>query len=177
MNTYAQKNHKGAKPHQKHEKIKQAKRSGNFSRSQVVILKPRKVRTIAALPNGYSSIVYRRLNYFYHMGLFYNLMGGMYTLINPPIGIRIGLLPPNHRRIIMGGRPCFYYAGNYFKQVENNYETIEPIVGTVVPDLPEAGVEKISINGDAFFEHNNYLYKPIPTSKGKAFEMVGKIDI
>ncbi len=148
-----------------------------FSRTRVVVIRPRRVRTVTVLPMGYQTIVYRNNNYYYHGGLFYRHVNAAYTLIPPPIGIRIRVLPVGYQRIVMGGHPHFYYQGVYYTQVGEEYETTTPETGTFVASLPEENVDEVTIDGQTYYEYENYLYKSVTASNGSSgYEVVGQLD-
>ncbi|MDR3704706.1 MAG: DUF6515 family protein [Paludibacteraceae bacterium] len=147
-----------------------------FSRNKVVVVKPRRVRTMRVLPRGYSTIAFSGRNYYYRGGLFYGLFGGAYTVIAAPIGIRVRILPVGYRRIFIGGAPYFYYSGVYYRPVDDGYETIEPTSGTIVPELPQDDVDKVTIDGQTYYEYDKILYKPIVTDNGLQYQVAGKLD-
>jgi hypothetical protein len=147
-----------------------------YPRSKVVVVKRRPVRTVTVLPAGYTTIVYRNVNYYHHAGYFYNYNNNQYVYIAPPRGIRINVLPVGYRTVIYGGVTRYYYHGVYYSQVENAYETADPAVGTVVPELPTEDVEEVSIDGKTYYEYDDILYKTIVTKEGNQYEVVGRLD-
>jgi hypothetical protein len=60
-----------------------------YPRNKVVVVHQRRVRTVPVLPEGHATIVFKGRNYYYHGGYYYNYFGNTYTVIAPPIGIRI----------------------------------------------------------------------------------------
>ena len=172
------KHKKEARTHkvQKHNKRVSNVRMLNYPRNRVVVVKKRQYRTIAALPVGHTTISFRGRNYFYDAGFYYNYIGNTYSLIAPPMGIRIKILPPNHHKIFINRVPHFYYMGAYYKQIGDEYEIVEPAVGTVVPELPADDVDEVTIDGLAFYEYDNVLYKSVVTESGVQYEVAGKVN-
>jgi hypothetical protein len=169
------------KHYSKHKKVvvhksKKSAKVYKFSRNKVVIVKQRRGRVIKTLPVGYRTFLFKKRNYYYHGGYYYSYFGDVYTLIAPPIGIRINIIPVGYKKIIMGGVTHYYYMGAYYKEIEHEYEVVEPVVGTVVSELPEDNVEEITIDGKKYYEYDNMLYKAIVVADGLQYEVVGKLD-
>jgi hypothetical protein len=148
----------------------------NFHRKNVVIVRKRQGRTVAVLPNGYATCVYRKNNYYFHDGFFYRNYDNSYHVIAAPIGIKIRALPIGCRQIIMRGQPHFFYRGAFYKSVGNEYEAVAPEVGTVVPEIPDEIAEQIEVEGITYYEIEDYLYKPVETPEGRQYEVAGELD-
>lgn len=103
------KNHKPGRAH--HPKYHKAVKVVRYPRSKVVVIKPRRVHTLAVLPVGYTTIYFKKRDYFHHNGFFYALVGPKYTIVNPPAGLRVKLLPIGHKKIIISGAPHYYLYG------------------------------------------------------------------
>lgn len=148
----------------------------HYSRNKVVVVHPRKVRTVTVLPTGYTTVVYGKKNYYCHGGYYYHYHSGIYRAVPPPFGFRIGFLPIGYRTIYINTVPHYYYGGVYYRQVNNEYEVVEPATGTLVPELPQDDVEEVSIDGQTYFEYDDILYKPVVTKEGVQYEVVGRLD-
>lgn len=159
--------------HHIHPNARKTVRVYKYPRNKVVVVKHRRIHTVSVLPVGHTTIVFKGNKYFHHNGLFYSLAGSHYAVVIPPIGLRVKLLPPGYKKVIIAGNPHFYCMGVYYKQVNDEYETVEPEAGTIVSELPENNVEKITIDGQPYYELDGMLYKSID---GKQYEMVGKLD-
>jgi hypothetical protein len=162
--------------HNRNRGVVVVKETHYFPRNKVVVVKARRVRTTRSLPLGLSAIKFGGRVYYYNGGTFYGLYGGAYTVIAPPIGIRVRILPVGYRRIFIGGAPYFYYSGVYYRAVDDEYETIEPTSGTIVPELPQDDVDKVSVDGQTYYEYDKILYKPIVTDNGVQYQVAGKLD-
>ena len=147
----------------------------SYHRNNAVVVRERNIRSVPILPPGYSSITFRERNYFYHGGLFYNYIGNTYSVIAPPIGIRIRELPMGYTRIVFGGIPHYYYMGAYYRGDGSEYETVEPTMGMIVPELPQDNVQQVTINGINYYEYDNILYKEVVTNNGVRYKVVGKL--
>jgi hypothetical protein len=147
-----------------------------FQRKKVVVIRKRPGKTIASLPAGYTTHVYRKNNYYFHNGYYYRNHNNAYHIIKAPVGIRIKVLPVGYRKIVMYGKPHFFYNGTYYQQVGNEYETVEPEVGTVVPEIPEEIAEQVELEGISYFEIADYLYETVETAEGVQYKVVGELE-
>lgn len=152
-------------------------RAHRFHRRHVVIVRPRRPRTINVLPNGYVMMPHRGRKYYYHSGFYYAPFGNAYNLVPCPIGLRLTVLPVGYRRIMMAGMPHYYYQGTYYKEVaQNQYETVSPAVGTVVPELPEDNVEEVTIDDQVYYEYDKQLYKKVEADNSAQYEYAGVLE-
>ncbi len=147
-----------------------------YPRTRVVVVRSRRVRTVAVMPAGHVTYVVRGRNYYYANGFYHAHVNNVYTVVAPPVGVRIRILPVGYRRIVIAGAPHFYYQGAYYRQVGEEYETVEPTIGTLVPELPEDNVDEVTIDGETYYEFDDRLYKAKVTTEGTQYEMVGKLD-
>jgi hypothetical protein len=148
-----------------------------FSRSRVVVVRPRRFRTVSVLPVGCITYNHRRRDYYFHNGLYYQGAPSGFAVVAAPFGLRIRVLPVGYHRVMFGAVPHFYYMGTYYRQNNNEeYETVEPSVGAIVPELPDHDVDEVTIDGKTFFEYDNVLYKSVVTNGGVQYEVVGKLD-
>jgi hypothetical protein len=147
-----------------------------YPKNRVVVVRSRPVRTVTVLPVGYTTIVYRNRNYYHHAGYFYRYNNNIYTVIAPPMGIRVKVLPVGYRTFVVGGVTRYYYGGVYYTQVADEYETSEPVIGTIVPELPMDDVEEVTIDGQTYYAYDDILYKSVVTKDGVQYEVAGKLD-
>lgn len=170
--------HPHAHAHRKVERVRVVRHRPvrRYARAKVVVVRPRRVRTVAVMPAGYVTVGVAGRNYYYHNGFYHIHANNVYTVIAPPVGVRIRVLPVGYTTVVMSGAPRYYYQGAYYKQVDNEYETIEPEVGTMVASLPEDNVDEVTIDGESYYEFDNLLYKPKVTTAGTQYEVVGKLD-
>lgn len=169
--------------HKNHKKVvahnpghRKTVRVHKYPRNKVVVVKHRRVHTIAVLPAGYTTIYFKKRDYFHHNGYFYSLVGSNYTVIVPPVGLRVRMLPVGHKKILVAGVPHYYCMGAYYKQADSEYEIVNPPVGAVVADLPENNVDEITIDGQSYYELDGMVYKTVDTNTGPQYEVVGKLE-
>ncbi len=146
--------------------------------TRVVIEHPRVWRTYPALPMGYRTFFWHGNNIYFHNGYFYNYWNNVYRIMPCPIGFQLDILPAGYVNINFGGLPYYYYNGIFYREIEKKYVVQEPPVGAIVNAIPLDDAEKVTINGEQYYEVNNYLYKPIvnPTNNSTSYEVVGKYD-
>ena len=173
---FSQKKRKHA--HNQHKKAhkKQVQRAV-YKRNQVVSLQKRKVKRINTLPAGHKVIVFKKSNYYFHKGYYYNKVGSNYVIIPSPRGLKVNVLPIGYRTIKIRGINHFYYRGTLYRQSGKTYEVIEPETGVIVDELPEYNVDQVTINNNTYYEYDNILYKKITsgTNYGK-YEVIGSLE-
>lgn len=170
----AQKRGKASKKHNHHANHNHKAR--HYHRNKVVIIKKRRGRVIAKLPNGHLNYIHKGRNLIYHNGWFYEKKDANYVTAITPYGLRIKTLPVKHQRLIIVGKPYIFANGIYYTAVHDEYEVTEPIIGAIVDELPEEEVEEITVDGEALLEHEGYLYKKITTNEKTQYELVGKLE-
>ena len=89
---------------------------------------PREGRIIPTLPQRRHPIHYRDRNYFYLGGVWYLPSGPGYTVVRPPIGIVVPILPPFYTTVWLGGLPYYYANDVYYlwRPDLNAYQVTEP---------------------------------------------------
>lgn len=158
-----------------HKHNKRNYKTVRYQRKNVVIVKPRKVTRVKVLPVGHNVVVFKKRNYHYHGGRYYQYKNGVYATTYAPRGLRIKVLPIGYRTIVFSGHTRYYYRGVYYNKVNNEYEVVEPLVGAVVPELPEDNVDEVSIDGVQYYEYDGVLYKPKVTTDGVQYEVMGEV--
>ncbi len=143
-----------------------------FKRNKVVIVKKRPVHQVAILPAGYTTIIYKNNTYHYNNGKYYKNNGNTYVIVNPPRGMRIKTIAPIHKVIVVNQVNYYYAQGTFYTKDSSDFEVVTPPTGAVVNELPEDNVEEISIDGNTYYEHNDYLYKKVDAG----YEVVGKLE-
>jgi hypothetical protein len=80
------------------------------------------------LPRGSSSISFGRDRYWYSGGVWYRPNGGNYTVVAPPLGIRVSVLPPFYSTLWFGGIPYYYANDTYYmwNSQRSYYEVVAP---------------------------------------------------
>lgn len=105
------------------------------------------------------SIQFGGIPYRYQYGYFYRPYGASFSLVMPPIGIRIGTLPPGYRRVMVGPSPYYYYNGTYYRGLpDQQYEVVAPPLGATVDALPP-GARVTVIDGEKYYEYKGTYYR------------------
>ena len=87
---------------------------------------------------GYTRVVVRGSPYFYHYGHFYGRRHGGYFLVEPPLGITVGVLPATAVSLYFGPRHFYYYQGIYYRPEPEGYVVV-PKPDTVYVEKKDAG--------------------------------------
>jgi len=120
-------------------------------------------------------IPFSGINYYYGSGYFYRPYGSYFSLVAPPIGISIGVLPYGYRRIYVGADPFFYFNGTYYRQTApSRYQVIDAPVGAEVPELPK-GAKVTVIDNQKYYELDGNYYQESIRSNGEIwYRVMGK---
>lgn len=89
---------------------------------------PRKGRIVKALPKKRRPIRYRDRDYFYFGGIWYLPSGPGFSIVMPPIGIVVPILPSFYTTIWFGGIPYYYANDTYYlwRPDLNGYQVVAP---------------------------------------------------
>lgn len=105
------------------------------------------------------SIQFGGIPYRYQYGHFYRPYGASFSVVMPPLGIRISTLPPGYRRVVVGPSPYYYYNGIYYRGLpDQQYEVVAPPLGATVNALPP-GARVAVIDGQKYYEYNGTYYR------------------
>lgn len=143
-----------------------------YNHRQFVVVRARRPHVVLHQA-GYSRYLHRNMEYFYNDGWFYRNINGAYTVVAPPFGLRIKVLPVGYRTILFSGVPYLFHHGIYYLEhpSKGDYEVVEPAIGAIVPDLPNEDVEEVTMNGQTYYECNNVLYEPVTTTDGTQYKV------
>lgn len=91
---------------------------------------PRDGRIVKILPERRRPIHYRNRDYFYLGGVWYLPSGPNFTVVRPPIGIVVPILPPFYTTIWLSGFPYYYANDTYYlwRPDLNGYQVTDPPV-------------------------------------------------
>lgn len=64
----------------------------------------------------------------------------------------------------------------FYIQSGSDYEVVDPEIGTIVYELP-SDYEKVTIDGQTYYEYGNILYEKVQDNGARAYEVVGFIDV
>lgn len=139
------------------------------NRGPVIIHRP----DVVVRPPVY--IPYHGVSYRYSNGYFYRPYGSYWRPGFPPIGIRVGFLPFGYSPLYVGSSLYYYNSGSFYRRYDNNnYEVVDPPMGAVLKELPR-GAERVTVNGEDFYELNGTYYKEGIDSKGRTiYTVTGK---
>lgn len=106
------------------------------------------------------SIGFGGINYRYSSGYYYRPYGSYFSVVAPPVGIRINVLPRGYRNVYVGNDPYYYYGGTYYRSRPNaaDYEVVDAPLGASVPELPN-GSKVVVVDGQKFYEMDGTYYK------------------
>lgn len=150
-----------------------------YAQARVAVTRTTVVKTI---PKSRVA-VYNGVNYHYANGNYYRPYQGGYTVVRPPIGIHVNILPTGFSTLILGGIPYYYLNDIYYIQLHPNiYQVVEKPADTIICDqhfefisqLPD-GTELIEINGKKFYRVNDIYYEKITSENGEiSYKTAGK---
>lgn len=69
--------------------------------------------------------------FFFRSGVWFHAQGPRFVVVRPPVGIRLGILPPSYSTIWIGSTPYYYANGIYYTAVPNTpeYVVVDPPAG------------------------------------------------
>lgn len=134
---------------------------------------PRRNSYFYRLPTTYLSINFGGIGYRYWNGVFYRPYNNLFTVIAPPVGIVINVLPVGYRTLYVNNYPYYYYNGTYYDKIQDTYHVVSPPVGAVVESLP-SGYETVVIDGETYYTIDGAQYKPIVKENGEIWYEVIK---
>jgi hypothetical protein len=94
-----------------------------------------------SLPPDYRAYYRGRDRYYFHSGVWYAPHGAGFVVVQPPVGLVIGVLPLYYSTVWFGGIP-YYYANNVYyswQPEQNGYAVVDPPDGAP-PDGADAPV-------------------------------------
>jgi len=106
---------------------------------------PARGHYVRTLPHGYHTVYHRRAPYYFSSGVWYRPYGPYFTVVAPPFGLVIPVLPPFYSTLWVGGIP-YYYANN-------TYYTYYPGGGYVVTNPPENKVSEEPPQADWLYSY------------------------
>ena len=186
QNKVAQEHKKSQKPTNAHKKPPNAYKKPTNAHKRVVyktgaVLRTQPVNGIALRFGGVSFI--------FNNGLYYRHLDKGYTVVRPPIGLKISLLPKGYERIIIMGSSYYFFQGIYYVYEAGNYRVIdEPAsfvtssnnssnanviisqdevnaenlsfqLGKAYSALPQ-GAQSVIINGQQYFKYEDVYFLP-----------------
>jgi hypothetical protein len=122
----------------------------------------------------YNVIPYGGYSYYYSDGYFYRPYGSTFSIIAPPLGIHVNLLPRGYRTIYVGSDPYYYYGGSFYRPYNGFYEVVNAPLGAEVPELP-SDARVVVIDHQKYYELNGTYFKEAIHDNGEIwYEVTGK---
>lgn len=109
------------------------------------------------LPGGHVPLMVRGNRYFYHHGMFYHRGGRGFTLVAPPMGAIVPLLPLGFMTLVLAGMTYHCYDGVYYRECPSGYMVVPDSEiqemkrkQEISKEVVESATEDISQNGREF---------------------------
>ncbi len=100
---------------------------------------PRRGHVVRHLPARHHKVKHHGSRYYFSGGVWYRPSGVHFSVIAPPFGVVIPILPHFYTTVWFGGVPYYYAAGTYYRWYpeERGYIVTEPPEGVDVYEEPE----------------------------------------
>lgn len=154
-------------------------------------------RKVHHLPGPSLKIVFSHTPYYLHAGLYYRLHNGVYTVVRPPVGLTIQVLPSGYRRVKHGPHLYFVFQGVYYIHLPetNEYQVVEApneealeevqgddspapdnsdTAGSVYDALPEGAVSTV-VDGITLFQLGDLYFVPL-SRNGQVVYLAVRLD-
>ena len=142
--------------------------------------RPRLGFSIGVLPYGYYPFYFGDYQYFYSDGLYYQYDNNQYTVVEPPVGAEVTVLPDKAQAITINGQQYYELNGVYYQSVTKDDGTTVyqiagkdgelnttstqdatqdqgPQMGDIVNQLPQ-DCRKIKVNGSTLYVSPDGVY-------------------
>jgi hypothetical protein len=106
---------------------------------------PARGHYVSSLPQRYHTVYHHRSPYYFSEGIWYRPFGGHFTIIAPPIGLVIPILPPFYSTLWVGGIPYYYANETYYTYYRNG--------GYIVTDPPKSEVSETAPVADWLYSY------------------------
>ncbi|MBU0480799.1 MAG: hypothetical protein KKG47_06840 [Proteobacteria bacterium] len=89
---------------------------------------PKRGYVVRELPHNHRVFKYRRDNYYFDDGIWYRPSGVGFSVVLPPVGLTLPLLPPFYTTVWVRGTPYYYADEVYYRwRAEDRvYEVVDP---------------------------------------------------
>jgi len=100
---------------------------------------PRPGHVVNSLPRGHRSVVHHRTTYHVHDGTWYRPAGRHFSVVLPPVGLFVPVLPYAYTTVWFGAVPYYYSSGAYYTRhpQRQGYLVAEPPEEVWVDPLPK----------------------------------------
>lgn len=75
---------------------------------------PPRGTVVKSLPRGHRIVPYRHSNFYFHSGIWYRSLDRHFSVVLPPVGLAVPVLPPYYSTVWVGGLPYYYAGGVYY---------------------------------------------------------------
>lgn len=89
---------------------------------------PKRGYVTKALPRGHVVVPYHKKRYHFYNGSWYLSSGSSFSVVLPPVGLTVSVLPRHYSTIWVGSVPYYYAAGTYYNWLpeRRTYVVVEP---------------------------------------------------
>lgn len=85
-------------------------------------------KVVRKAPTNGLPIHFDGVSFIFNNGLYYLHINNGYTVVRPPVGLKVRSLPKGYERIVVRGKPCYFALGIYYVFDNGYYRVIdEPI--------------------------------------------------
>jgi hypothetical protein len=106
---------------------------------------PARGHYVSSLPRSYHTVYHRRSPYYFSGGVWYRPFGRHFTVIAPPIGLIVPILPPFYTTLWLGGIPYYYANETYYTYYRDG--------GYIVTDPPKAEISETAPDADWLYSY------------------------
>jgi len=132
-------------------------------------------------PRNGRTLRFGGLSFIFSSGLYYQHLNNAYTVVRPPIGLKIRYLPNGFEDLFINGNHYYFYQGIYYIATGAYYQVVEePFNDTVSSSINQANKEQqneefelgqrystlpegsqlVVINGDQYFKYQDIYFLP-----------------
>jgi len=100
---------------------------------------PRRGLTVSHLPDRHRRVLHHGTSFYFSAGVWYQPYGARYTVVAPPLGVVIPILPRNYTTVWYGNVPYYYADSTYYRWYpeERGYVVVSPPEGVNAYEEPE----------------------------------------
>lgn len=122
-----------------------------------------------SLPPKHTTVIVQGRTYYYAEGTYYMGSGGQYTVVAPPPGAVVTVIPSDSYVIVWRGVRYHYFNGVFYAPGPGGYVVSAPPPGVIVPGLPQGYVQ----NGSTY-NYGGTQYREVLGPDGEpGFQVVG----
>lgn len=132
-----------------------------LSRS-VVVGETKEAKEFKSLSKDFTTSSVDGVTYYESKDRYFIKVEDGYKLVSPPAGIKVAELPKGYAMLTVVNRIYYSYRGILYKDsADGGYETTQPEIGMSLPELPNADIREVLIDGDKYFEVDGLVYKAV----------------